>query len=470
MIFDIDKILRKRKWTGEEVGKALLASLIFAYKESLAGRPGRTLFSQEQYQKMISSLESDDEYNNYNAFVGLNNWTIASYNTARTNYLRAEKSIQHITGCIHTVLAIETHFKSLEQMPLIYTERQYKEERQRRREKAVHRKHSAFQIITAGITFFLQEMEKHPRKANPLKAIKKEYAGQNVVSPYVRRAIPATDGLPKWEVLKELKTFYLDEPVAEAEGREQMRDFYKHFKELAEAMAAETDKRYKLGITKLPVEKWAEPLYEAGKLYELDVYGMKEKIEQDAYLFQDETRAKAGIAIVRPVDAKPGHEYAYIETFDFDFEQISTSLGLERYMEGCPARERNIRELIEAREDIMDGYHACLAYDTALQLIADFIGMKDFVIFTIHSEELEEKIKRLNDFMWMAHKNIEHIEYPTTVKKMAKLDVMDTYFTQFDLQQAAIKPSGIEKAKKLMEGMEAFLSLDGLLMDALVEG
>ena len=57
---NIDKLLKKRGWTGEEVGKALIASLLNDIRYQ--GQEHELLFTQADFDKMESSLSTDRDY------------------------------------------------------------------------------------------------------------------------------------------------------------------------------------------------------------------------------------------------------------------------------------------------------------------------------------------------------------------------------------------------------------------------
>ena len=67
MAKNIDSLLNKKGWTGEEVGKALIASLIHDIRHQ--SEPDfQPLFSPSDFEKMENSLKSDRDYTVYGVY------------------------------------------------------------------------------------------------------------------------------------------------------------------------------------------------------------------------------------------------------------------------------------------------------------------------------------------------------------------------------------------------------------------
>ena len=63
--YQLDKLLKKKGWTGKEVGQLLIASMLNDIKQQGQGEK-TPLFSQSDFEKMESSLNSDFDYQRIN--------------------------------------------------------------------------------------------------------------------------------------------------------------------------------------------------------------------------------------------------------------------------------------------------------------------------------------------------------------------------------------------------------------------
>lgn len=82
---DINKLLKKKGWTGKEVGKVLILSLVndLTNKKNADYKP---LFSQADFDKMYNSISSDKEWDDYEQLWHIQNMIIASYNEGQSVY------------------------------------------------------------------------------------------------------------------------------------------------------------------------------------------------------------------------------------------------------------------------------------------------------------------------------------------------------------------------------------------------
>lgn len=80
---DIKKILKKRRWTGKEVGQTLMMSLINDIKN-----PGRPLFTQADFSRIAGSLSTEREICAYEVYKDLFFAVIDSYDAGTTQIHR----------------------------------------------------------------------------------------------------------------------------------------------------------------------------------------------------------------------------------------------------------------------------------------------------------------------------------------------------------------------------------------------
>lgn len=125
MANNLKSLLAKKGWTGEEVGKALIASLLNDIKQ--LGQGEKTpLFSQADFEKMESSLSTDRDYLAYGVYRDIYNSIVDTYNRGLGLYQQFYNGyyryIMHLRGAMKADHAL----KKAENYPLIMTESQYK--------------------------------------------------------------------------------------------------------------------------------------------------------------------------------------------------------------------------------------------------------------------------------------------------------------------------------------------------------
>ena len=187
---DIKRLLNKKGWTGEEVGKAIILNLIHDYKQAMQGieRPTE-LFTQTQINTMISSITDRAQGQLFNRYVGLNNWISQNHAIATARYEQVRGEINRLLLIISTATAAEDEYKYIEQLPAIMTQKQYDEIRAWKIEEQLAGGngtddigHGVFNMLELAIEHFVRLLQTEPRNANPLKIIKKKYQAAPVKS------------------------------------------------------------------------------------------------------------------------------------------------------------------------------------------------------------------------------------------------------------------------------------------------
>lgn len=189
-MIDANRLMKKKGWTGEEAGKALIFNIIDAYKRSMAGEvDAPPLFRNEQIRRMLDGLRGNNaEIELYNRYVSLQEWIRQYQAVANAHLQRAQSCFNELLSVHNAAESAENEYRYIEQLPRIMTAKQYEELKARRIEETLDPKGDGTDFIGDNIPalilrltqFYALELEKEPRKANPLKAIKKLYSGKPV--------------------------------------------------------------------------------------------------------------------------------------------------------------------------------------------------------------------------------------------------------------------------------------------------
>lgn len=120
----LKNLLKKKGWTGTEVGKLLIASMLNDIKQT--GQEETTpLFSQTDFEHMESSLTSDWDYITYGVYRDLYSSIIDSFNRGQGIYQQFYNGFSNILTNLLEVRNADNAQKSFDNMPVIMTESQY---------------------------------------------------------------------------------------------------------------------------------------------------------------------------------------------------------------------------------------------------------------------------------------------------------------------------------------------------------
>lgn len=123
--YQLDKLLKKKGWTGKEVGQLLIASMLNDIKQ--LGQGEKTpLFSQADFEKMESSLNSDFDYLSYGVYRELYSSIIDSYNKGQGLCQQFYNGFSRLFTVLREVQTADNVQKAYDDTPLIMTESQYK--------------------------------------------------------------------------------------------------------------------------------------------------------------------------------------------------------------------------------------------------------------------------------------------------------------------------------------------------------
>ena len=121
----LNNLLKKKSWTGKEVGQLLIASMINDIKQ-LGQSEKKPLFSQADFDKMESSLASDKDFDVYGVYRNLYISIIDCYNNAQGNYQQFFNGFSHLSAVLSEAEHADNAQAAFDQTPVIMTESQYK--------------------------------------------------------------------------------------------------------------------------------------------------------------------------------------------------------------------------------------------------------------------------------------------------------------------------------------------------------
>lgn len=582
MAFDINRLLKKKGWTGEETGKALIYSLVNDYKQTLAGSTDpKPLFPSERIREMLHGFRaSASDIETYNRYIELQNWIKQYQAVANAYFQRFQSSINEFIAVVRSAETAESEYRYIERLPRIMTQKQYDALKAKRIEETLDPDgdgtdaigDSLLYLIFRAVDYFALQLEREPKKANPLKAVKKRYQKQPETNPAIiavwmkeqsegyyqlpdgtrsdevskeewqerflyfspdmqrllaeaeegLTGLPgslsyerltkearaahmgeeppekgksaatwhtyerAPEGLTKWDIIEAhasgeifFSEYYPSTESDTATPEDYIADataFKKEFPELVDAILKALDAMgHTYGeegrpLSAIPVEEWETTVISWRELYNASFPGFREWVEADTNIFNGDKRALMnGIAILRASDLLKGVQGRRSLAIDEEGNYIepdgstaySDLFGLEKYTPANPESGDSINDIEENRKALEESLHWLIGYDTALQLIAEEIGIADFTIFSVDIERCLTRTEAVNNLFDMLYQNIAAIDYADKEKKAAKLEALRDVFYPLKTDELAISDGRRKQAAKMLEGLEAFSTRKG---------
>lgn len=479
MPYNLNAVLRKKSFTGEDVGKVLILSLIDSYKQTLSGvRYPKPILPEAKMRHMIRSLNGTENLQRYHRYVGLNDWLMQCQPVAMNYKQQALSAIERVTAVLTTARVAEQNDRFLERLPVIMTQKQYDETKKRRVEETLGERDGRdldlFALIGEALSHFVALL-KDSRRANPLKAVIKKYREEPVKSLRILNSFESPpDGLTRGDILMSgiLKYYPALAGTECADYEEQAEDFRAEFYDAYLAVATAIDQTFlegKRGICETPVKEWPSVSFPYRELYAKNFFGVRERVEGHASVFAGNRRAVLnGVAIL---SAKPGVRGAVDSRGHYVEPAFQSGLAIALGMDGPPSGDalhgRALR-LMEDRSQIEDSYYFALGFDKAIELIGTYVDLPDFDVFSIEAGDIAKSIEALNELSENLRADVARNDFLNETEKLEKLRLLDECFRPIRWQEIKTSELGIETAKEMLyDNMRAFDIADGRFLGAM---
>lgn len=127
----IDSLLNKKGWTGVEVGKALVASIIHDIRHQ--SEPDyKPLFSQSDFDKMESSLNTERDYLAYGVYRDLYSGLIDAFNRGQGQHQQFYNGYYRYAMHLKDCVVAEQTLQTAELTPYVMTQEQYNKLKEQR--------------------------------------------------------------------------------------------------------------------------------------------------------------------------------------------------------------------------------------------------------------------------------------------------------------------------------------------------
>lgn len=185
---DIKRLLKKKGWTGRELGILELSNMAIMFRQALEGKEPQPIVEQARFREMINGITDRQQGQIYNGYISIHEWLSIRYNIAQTQLQQAQLQYRTLAAYVTDAIFAEDVYRYIEQLPAIMTEKQYRDAREAGLKKWLYDKDgtergdSLAALIERGISFYTKQLQTNPAKPNPLKAIRKKYIAEPVKS------------------------------------------------------------------------------------------------------------------------------------------------------------------------------------------------------------------------------------------------------------------------------------------------
>lgn len=205
-MINVEKLLKKKGWTGKELGRLELAITLNALHKSLQGdtSPER-IVSEAEFRKMLDTITDPYQGKIYNEYIGIHEWFANNYSYAVANEQQALFMHNKLMNTLTNAMLAENVYEYISQLPAIFTEKQYKDLVTARTKEILTPNgetlgFNVFNLVELAIDYFVKQLSKEPRKKNPLKPLKKKLEAERVTDSHILSRYIEVTGLGYYEM------------------------------------------------------------------------------------------------------------------------------------------------------------------------------------------------------------------------------------------------------------------------------
>lgn len=205
-MINVEKLLKKKGWTGKELGRLELAMTLNALHKSLQGdtSPER-IVSEAEFRKMLDTITDPYQGKIYNEYITIHEWFATNYSYAVANEQQALFMHNKLMNTLTNAMLAENVYEYISQLPAIFTEKQYKDLVTARTKEILTPNgetlgFNVFNLVELAIDYYVRQLSKEPRKKNPLKPLKKKLEAERVTDSHILDRYVVVTGLGYYEM------------------------------------------------------------------------------------------------------------------------------------------------------------------------------------------------------------------------------------------------------------------------------
>lgn len=197
---DIKALLKKKGWTGRELGILELTNMAEMYDQHCRGiQEPKEIIDRAAITAAVHNLDRANGPT-YNGYISIHEWLAVQAPTANAYSQQLQLGLATILQYILSASATEKAYEYVEKLPAIMTRKEYEE----KKAEGIHRQlydengepitWNVYSAVEHVIAYYAELLVKEPKRANPFKAIKKKYQKELVKSSRVRSMWPRVMG------------------------------------------------------------------------------------------------------------------------------------------------------------------------------------------------------------------------------------------------------------------------------------
>ena len=183
---NIAKLLKKKKWTGAEVGRLWVYNTLYLFAMKIQGDPyPKPLISVKDLQRMINTIGSEKGEETLNHYMRIESWLHSQIQHASSCKQQAKCNLELMLKYLLCADATEKVHYYLDQLPLIVTKEQIEYQKNKVKEPffSGEPEVSVCELFGFAIDFAISEYDKDPKSnKNLLKPLKRELQGKAITS------------------------------------------------------------------------------------------------------------------------------------------------------------------------------------------------------------------------------------------------------------------------------------------------
>ena len=178
---DLKRMLRKKQWSGRDLGRVIVASLCVRPKKRAQPRP----ISEEQTEEILKTFKRED-MEDYFSLLKLYEWIDHHCDVSQIYFQQAQHRLEMLIGYTTNFTIAENSYQFISELPLIVTQKQYEESKRKAIEEKltlvpengatpIDIEADVFFLILTALAHYMRLLETAPEEPNPLRDINELY-------------------------------------------------------------------------------------------------------------------------------------------------------------------------------------------------------------------------------------------------------------------------------------------------------
>ncbi len=182
-MIDVNKILKKKKWSGKDAGLLRIAVMADLRRQLAEGNMNPTpMIPYADINYIISTITDQKELDVLEGYTAFCNWVDSYIPAVSSMEQLAQGRYMYIHGLEENAIIAENALSYIERLPVIMTQEQYNRERKTNLPQLLVGSFSLKELILYAANALLKDLKANPHRQNVLKPVRKKYLSESVQS------------------------------------------------------------------------------------------------------------------------------------------------------------------------------------------------------------------------------------------------------------------------------------------------